>query len=275
MVKFSYPLVISQIGAFVVHLSDRFFIKAMMSVSDAGLYSLGYRFGTLPGNFISEPFNRTWQPRRFELYKKEGSEHIFGQIFTYYLFLVFFFGLIISVLTKDVLIIIADNAYWAAYKIVPVIVLSNIIFNFSAHFNLGLLIAKKTKYFAYINFSNGAIVLFLNYFLIKEYGLFGAAYATLIAFIYKVSLTYYFSNKFYKIYFESWRIAKLLLVSLLIYLITFPIEFSSIYMNFFVKSVLIFLYPILLYGVNFFSPEEKQICIGFVKEKIILRFINK
>ena len=51
MARYGFPLAFSQLGAFVVHLSDRFFMKALWSVSDAGLYSLGYRFGTHPGCF--------------------------------------------------------------------------------------------------------------------------------------------------------------------------------------------------------------------------------
>lgn len=269
MAKFSYPLIISQIGAFVVHLSDRFFIKAMLSVSDVGLYSLGYRFGTLPGDFISDPFNRTWQPRRFELYKKEGSERIFGKIFTYYLFLIFFVGLIISVLTKDVLMIIADSAFWSAYKVVPIIVLANIIYNFSAHVNMGLLIKNKTKYFAYINFSNGFFILLLNFLLIPRYGVFGAAYATLIAFIYKISLTYYFSSKHYKIHFEFIRIGKILLSATVVYILTVPIEFASVYNSFVVKMSIILLYPVLLFGVGLFTIEEKQKMVDFIKPKFL------
>ena len=203
MAKFGFPLSLSQIGAFVVHLSDRFFIKAYWSVADTGLYSLGYRFGTLPGTFISVPFNQTWQPRRFEMHKKENSEQVFGRIFTYYLMLLIFCGLGVAVLTRDVLMIVADPAFWSAYKIVPIIILSNIIYNLSPHLSMGLLIAKKTKYLAMIDGSNGILVLVLNFVLIRSYGAYGAAVATLIAFVYKISLIYYFSSKYYQIHFRN------------------------------------------------------------------------
>jgi O-antigen/teichoic acid export membrane protein len=269
MLKFGLPVIPAQLGAFVVHISDRFFIKAYCSIADAGLYSLGYRFGALTGRFVSDPFNQTWQPRRFELYKEEGSEELFGRIFTYFLALMFFGGLAISVLTKDVLIIIADERFWSAYKVVPIIVLATTIFSFHYHLNMGILITKKTKYLAYINFSNAVFILLLNFLLIPKYGVYGAAFATLIAFVYKVSLTYYFSSKYYKIYFEFIRIGKILLAAAVLYFVTLFIEFPSIYINFSLKSGIIFLYPLLLYAFRFYSIEEKQKAAEFVKPRLL------
>ena len=270
MLKFGIPLIASQMGAFIVHLSDRFFIKGYCSIADAGLYSLGYRFGALPSAFISDPFNQTWQPRRFEIYKQEDAEKVFGKIFTYFLLIMFFAGLVISVLTKEILMIMADEQFWSAYKIVPIIVMATTIFSFHYHLNMGILISKKTKYLAYINFSNGIFVLLLNFLLIPKYGIFGAAFATLIAFIYKVSLTYYFSSKYYKIYFEFLRISKLLIATSLLYITTLPVQYDSVYINIVLKTGIISIYPALLFALNFFTREEKRQIRGFVASKYFM-----
>lgn len=258
MIKFGLPLVPSQFGAFIVHLSDRFFLKSYCSIADAGLYSLGYRFGGLPSNFISEPFNQTFQPRRFELYKQKDSEKIFGKIFTYFLFLMLFAGLCIAVLSKEVLMVMADKEFWSAYSIIPIIVLAITIFSFHYHFNMGILIQKKTKFLAYINLSNGVFVLILNFLLIPTYGIYGAAYATLISFTYKVALTYFFSSRYYKIHFEFIRIMKIFIVSAMIFISTYFLEFESVYSTFLVKCGLLCFYPFLLFGFDFFTKAEIQ-----------------
>jgi len=272
MLQFGAPVVISQLGAFVVHLSDRFFIKGFGSIADAGLYSLGHRFGTLPSTFISGPFNQAFQPRRFELFKKAESEQVFGRLFTYYLLVVMCAGLFISVLSRNIIMIMADSRFWGAYKIVPIIVLANIIFSLHYHLNMGILIAKKTKYLAYINFSNGAFILVLNYFLISRYGMFGAAYAALVAFIYKISLTYYLSSRHYKIHLEFLRIFKILFVSALIYTISVFIRIESVYLDGLAKVLLISTYPAVLYLVKFFYPEELQKAAAYVKPRV--RFLR-
>lgn len=256
MIRFGIPLVPAQFGAFVVHLSDRFFLKEYCSIADVGIYSLGYRFGTLPGTFISDPFNQIFAPRRLEVYKESGSEYIFGRIFTYFLFLILFVGLMVSVLSKDIIIIIADEKFWSAYKIIPLIVVSSILFSFHYHFDIGLIIAQKTKYFAYINLSNALVVMVLNFILIPKFGIFGAAYATLIAFFYKIVLTYYFSSRYYKIYFEFIRILKILVCALLIFTGTLFISADSIYLDFLLKLLAILLYPFILYLMRLYSDDE-------------------
>lgn len=268
MFRFGFPLIWSQLGAFVVHLSDRFFIKAYSSISDVGLYSLGYRFGTLPGTFISEPFNQVWQPRRLELFKQENSEEMFGRVFTYFLLLLTFVGLGVAILTKDVLIVISDQKFWSAYKIVPIIVLANTIFSFHYHFNMGLIIEKKTKYLGYINFSNGLLVLFLNFLLIPRFGIYGAAYATLIAFIYKVVLTYYFSSRYFRIHFEFNRISILLLASVIVYTLSLGITISNVFLSLIIKTGLVCLFPGILYLMGFFTLDEKIAAKSFLQAKL-------
>ncbi len=257
MLKFGLPMIPSQIGTLIVNLSDRFFIKGYCSIAEAGIYSLGYRFGILPGTFISEPFNQVWQPRRLEVYTQENAEQVFGRIFTYFLMFISFVALGVAVLTRDFIMIIADEAFWSAYRIVPVIVLANVIFTFHYHFNMGIIIEKKTKYLAYINVSNAVLVLVLNFLLIPRYGMYGAAYATLIAYIYKAVSTYFFSNRFFQIHFEFIRMAKIFLAAAGIYFIALQVELTSIYADMIVRALLVMLFPAVLYFLNFFTPGEK------------------
>ncbi|OPY66957.1 MAG: Polysaccharide biosynthesis protein [Syntrophorhabdus sp. PtaU1.Bin002] len=276
MLQFGAPVVIAQFGAFVVHLSGRFFIKGLGSIADTGVYSLGYRFGTLPSTFISGPFNQAFQPRRLELFKKEESERVFGRLFTYYILVIMCAGLFISVLSRNIIMIMADSKFWGSYRIVPFVVLANIVFSLHYHLTMGIFIAKKTRYLAFIDFSNGAFILVLNYFLISHYGMFGAAYASLAASIYKVSLTYYLSSRHYRIHFEFFRIFKILFVSALIYAISVFIKIESIYLDTLVKVLLIGTYPAILYLVRFFYPEELQKAAVYVKPRVrLLRNVLK
>jgi O-antigen/teichoic acid export membrane protein len=272
MLRFGSPLVPAQIGAFIVHLSDRFFLKEYCSMADVGLYSLGYRFGALPGTFIADPFNQIFQPRRLEIFNQEGSEEIFGKIITYFLFLMFLAGLLVSVLTRDLLIIMADSSFWSAYKITPIIALATIVFSLDYHLNVGLIMFNQTKYLAYVNLSNGLLVLALNYFLIPTYGIYGAAWATVIAFLYKSTMTYYFSSKFHKIKFEFIRIFKLIAVSGIVYSICLYNFSISVYLNFLLKFVFVlFSYVLLLFIFRFFTTSEIDKIFAIVRQKFAFR----
>ena len=196
-------------------------------------------------------------PRRFELYKEEGAEKIFGRIFTYFLVLMFWACLTVSLITREILELISDPLYWSASAIVPIIALATTVFTFHYHFNIGILIEKKTKYLAYINSSNAVIVIALNFLLIPTYGVFGAAIATLIAFCYKAVATYWLSSKYYSIHFEFKRIAHLLITSVALYVIGNIITSDHIGFRVVVKCILIFLYPAILLLTGFFNYNER------------------
>lgn len=271
MLRYGLPLVPAQLGAFIVHLSDRFFLKGICSISDAGIYSLGYRFGTLPDSFISRPFNQVWLPRRFEVYKQENAEYLFGRIFSYFLCLMIFAALCVSVLTRELLMIIADEKFWGAAGITPIIAISSVIFCLHYHFNIGILIVKKTKYIAYINTANGVLVLLLNYFLIRRFGIYGAATTTLIAFVFKVSLTYIISRKYYKIYFEWLRIGKLLITAVALFLLAQMVVLPMPALGFLLKLGIVLLYPIVLLLLGFFTAAERGLAAAFLASKLGLR----
>ena len=105
----------------------------------------------------------------------------------------------------------------------------------------------------------------MNYVLIKKYGIYGAAYATLIAFTFKVILTYYFSSKYYKIHFEFFRIAKIFISLALIYITSNNIRLDEIYLSLFIKSCMTLIFPILLYMLGFYKENEKQKILSFFR----------
>jgi O-antigen/teichoic acid export membrane protein len=274
MLRFGLPMIPSELGAIVVRISDRFFIKAYCSIADTGLYSLGFRFGLLPGMFVSEPFNQVWQPRRLEVYKQPNAEEIFGKIFTYFLVLITFSALFTAVLTREVLMIMADRQFWSAYKIVPIIVLADVIFTLQYHFNMGFIIEKQTKYFAYINVSNAILNLIMNFLLIPRYGAFGAAYATLISFTYVAAMTYILSRRFFKIHFEFVRLVKIFIAAVAVFIVAQQITFFPFYINIMAKTLAILCFPLILYMLGFFTRKERDLIFSLIRPDPSLQKTN-
>lgn len=271
MLKFGLPMIPSELGAIVVRISDRFFIKSYCSIAETGLYALGFRFGLLPGMFVSEPFNQVWQPRRLEVYKQPNSEEIFGKIFTYFLAFMAFAALFTAVLTREILMIMAEKPFWDAYRIVPIIVMADVVFTLQYHFNIGFIIQKQTKYFAYINVSNGILNLALNFLLIPTYGMYGAAYATLISFTYVTAMTYLLSRRFFKIHFELIRLVKIFLAACAVFVVAGQISTFSIYLTMLLKTLVLGSYPLILYAFGFFTQKERELFSSMVRRDAGIR----
>jgi len=175
MIRFGVPLIFSMLSHQIVTLSDRYFIKVFATLADTGLYSLGYKMGALIIAFVGSPFDMIWTPRRFKKYGDEEAEQEFSRIFSLFLFVITFVGLYISILIRDILKIMVTEQFWDAYKVVSLITLTYIFYSFYYHFNITILMKKKTRLHAGINITTAVINLTLNYFLIKAYSIWGAA----------------------------------------------------------------------------------------------------
>jgi O-antigen/teichoic acid export membrane protein len=267
MLKFGLPLVPSNLSAYVVQASDRYFIKTYVNMSYTGLYSLGYKFGTLVHQFVTSPFIQIWIPRRFEQFQKENSDYIFARIFTYFCAVSLSVGLGVSLLSKEVIQLMTTEAFWPAYEIVPVIVLAYIVFSFHYHFNIGIFMKKATKYIAYINMANGVLNIILNIIMIRRFGIWGAAYATLICFSFKSALTYYFSNRFRKICVEWRRVISLFVAAFILYFVGSLVDTGNLWWNATIKVMVTMSYPGLLYLLRVFDASE----ITKIKEMITKR----
>ncbi len=269
LLKFGLPLIPSNIASYIVVASDRYFLKEFASISQTGIYSLGYKFGTLVNNFVTSPFNQIYAPRRLELYKREDSGRVFGQVFTYFVVAIVFVGLEISVVAKDLVQLMAvDESYWGAHKIVPLVTLAHIALSFFYHFNIGITISKKTKYFAYINISNAVLNLALNFALIPTYGMWGAAWATFICYMFRAALGYYFSNRFYKIYVEWRRVGIIFATAFVFYFLFGGLDVGDKIINIVVKSAICCAFPLVLYIARFFNPDEKAVIRSVVSKTL-------
>lgn len=256
MLKFGLPLIPGALSNFAVLASDRYFVKFFGSLADAGIYSLSYKFSIITHNFITIPFFNIWSVRRLELMKHEDSEKILGRIITYFFIVVAFISLGISALAKDTLRIITSEGYWEASAYIPVLALSYLIYSLFDHFVANILIEKKTKYVSYVDIGNGALNIILNIFLIKRYGIYGAAIATLISYTIRIFSIYIISTLIGKVYFEFRRCSKILFSAVAAFFICTFLDTGSSIINLCLKSSLVMLWPLSLYFLRVIRKEE-------------------
>ena len=84
----------------------------------------------------------------------------------------------------------------------------------------------------------------------------GAAVATIISFLYMVIAGYFYSNKFYPVKFEWLKIGKIVLTVGFIYFASYIFNPLPTIPRIICKLILIALYPVILYLINFYDPQE-------------------
>lgn len=265
LIKFSAPLVPASIGMFIIHFSDRYFVRHLCSLSDVGVYSLGYKFGFLLSAIVIAPFNMIWQTNMYEIARKSDASEIYGRVLTYFTFTLLFAGLLVSVFIHEVIRIMATPPFYGAATVVPLIAFAYVLSGMNVFFQTGLFINEKTHWIGSITFSSAVVNLIGNYFLISYLGILGAALSTFISFLFMAVVTAYFSYREYPISIEYLRHAKLIGVSLTVLTVSMYVRVDAHILSLALKSILILSFPTALFLINFFNEGEKRKIIYFRK----------
>ena len=253
---FGWPLVLTSMSAFALNFSDRFFLQHFTTVSEVGIYALGYKFAFMLSFLIVQPFDNIWSARMYQIAEKENSGLLFSRIFRYYSLLLVTAALGISLIIKEVISAISAPAFHAAYKIVPVVLLAYIFQGTYRYVVSGIYIAKKTMFIGMISCVTLLTNLLLNYLMIPRYQGLGAAGATALSFFFMAGLAYAASQKVRPIPYHVSNLFVPMAIAVLIYWGSTRISFSSLAVSVSLKASLLLLFPIVLYLIGYVEPSE-------------------
>jgi len=129
----------------------------------------------------------------------------------------------------------------------------------------GINLTKKTRITARVIIFVAIINLVLNWLTIPVWGYYGAAFSTIIAQFLFFILIYYYSQKHYFIPYEIKKVIQILIVGIILIVISQLVNPMNIVYRLIIKSVLLLLFPIILYWLKFYEEIEllriKQIWI--------------
>jgi O-antigen/teichoic acid export membrane protein len=256
LLKFGLPLVPAGLGLFILNFADRFFLQRFSTLTEVGIYALGYKFGLVIHALVTTPFMQIWGAQKYEVAKVQHSAAVFARVFTYYLFMLTFASLTVSVLGKDAIAMMAPPAYFTAYQVIPVIALSYVFMGVFRYFATAFELTNKTIYLAMIQGITVLLNLVFNLWFIPQYGAMGAAAATLLSFVVLGLLTYCLSLRVYRLEIEPGRVLKIIGIGFVFFVILNFIDAGSEILGLVLKGALILLYPIVLYYLSFFELAE-------------------
>ena len=258
MVHYGAPLALAGLSGFVFTYADRYMLNYYLTLSEVGLYTLGYQFGMVITVLLISPTKLIWGPMFLSVKDDSNAKDFFSRALTYVIFIGVFLFLGLSLLSKEVIQIFANEEFWSAYMVVPIITLTYLIWSTRPILEVGIALKRKTKITAWYFFIGATTNIILNLVLIPEYGMMGAAYATLISFIVMICIDFYYNRKFFKIDYEWVRILKIYLVTALIFIIGYFVVINNLYAAIIFKVGIIFTYPVILYVMRFYTTDEIQ-----------------
>ena len=187
----------------------------------------------------------------------ENDREIYSRVATYYAMFIGIIFLGIVLFREEIFSIYAPGRPLSLANIIPFIAFSYIVYGFYIIMLPGLYIREKTVYLPMATFSGAALNLGLNFFFIPKFGIIGAAYTTIIAYVVMVSVLYYISRSIYLVRYEFKRLWIVMLLTSATIALSFLYEPSAPVLKFGYKCVLCCI-PLLFYCFStFLTPEEK------------------
>jgi len=215
--KYGLPIVLAGLAYYLLAWTDRLLLKHFATMSDVGIYSLGYRLGTSINILLIIPFSQIWAPMRMQYRNDVLVLQLYKKVLTYY----FVIGVVITagvgVFSNEIVVVLARNTdYRAAAGVIPLIMLAYLLFGSVNIIDVGIAISRRTMWHVYIYGVCIVVNAVLNMALISRYGALGAAWTALATFGLLVVLVFLVSNHFFRLEVEFGRLGRLLLGVLMV-----------------------------------------------------------
>lgn len=260
LLKFGVPYIPAGASVIIVELVDRFMLQRMASAQVVGVYSAAYKLGVGLLLFVNV-FRLAWQPFFLEASKQADAKAVYARVLTYFLFIMGGLFLGLSLFIDDLVRLqvgrytFFGRAYWAGTGIVPLILLSYVLYGLYINLIVGVYLEQKTTYLPLITGSAAFVNIASNLVLIPRFGMYGAAFSTVLAYAVMAAVLYRVARRYYPIPYEGDRILKVCGVCGLLFIAGRLPAGSQTWLY---KLGLLACYPALLAVIRFFEPREVQ-----------------
>jgi len=249
--KFSLPLIPAALASWLLIFIDRIILKNYTTLEDVGVYSLGYSAGMVMMLIVAS-IHKAWAPFFFEKADQNQNSKLFGKITSYYVAIILFIGLIGSLFSRELIILITTPAYYGAAAVVPLVILGYVLYGFYTMSTTPLFYKKKTSLILVYVLVAAIVNIILNLWWIPTLGMMGAAYATTVSYFVLFLLGWWGTHRSYVIPYEYIKLLGILVMAGIVYAV--PIIFfpSSIPMKIGALAV----YVICLWGFGIINKSN-------------------
>jgi O-antigen/teichoic acid export membrane protein len=181
LIIFQLPLIPGNLTSFVSRQVERILVRYQIGLSTVGVLEMGYKFPVLLSILIGGPFMRSWNTKRTEIADRPGAPEHIGRVYTYYLFLVVFAGLVLALNMRPVLMLLTPPEFWPAYRIAWIEIVTAILEGSYFHLYFGLYWTKDTRTIALIRAVSSVVKVGLAFLMISLWGFYGAAWSALVS----------------------------------------------------------------------------------------------
>jgi O-antigen/teichoic acid export membrane protein len=199
---FGLPLVPHSLSAWIMVSVDRLLLESRVSLSELGLYNLGYQIGQVMMVLVTS-INFAWSPYYYNLVKTDANAtRRISQVSALYIAIMGAICLIGILFSPELLYIIAPRQYQMAARYVPLILFSYLFNGYYFFASMPLFYFKKTYLIPIATTVSAVLNILLNIWWIPMWGALGSAWATMVVYIMMAAVAYILGRRWQKVDFH-------------------------------------------------------------------------
>ena len=196
--SYGIPMIGVSMGALFVSVSDRYMIQYIMGTKAVGIYSAGYDLAQKAIQGMSTILILAAFPIIFRTFAQKGVKEtgiVIGRLMAIYLTAIVpaVFGVVI--VSKDMVGVCLGESFRHSHIIMPWVATGVFCDGLGLYCSASYKLKEKTNLLFYVWAIAATVNIILNIICIPRFGMVGAAYATLVAFLVYLSITWIFGVK--------------------------------------------------------------------------------
>lgn len=195
---FSYPLVLTTLITWLFQGFDKIAIREWSTFEELGLYAAAFRIVALL-MVVQGTFTTFWTPVCYEHYEKYPEDKDFFANTSKIIAFVMFVLAVVTILFKDVIVLLLGPEYKSAAIIMPFLIFMPIMYTLSETTVIGVNFSKKTKWHILVAGVACVANIIGNFILVPIYGAAGAAVSTGLAYVVFFAMRTHISLMYYKV----------------------------------------------------------------------------
>lgn len=269
MFRFALPYLPAGLASSFLQVIDRPIIESYLGFKELGIYQANYRLGIFMMLFASM-FQFAWQPFFLKNANEPDAPKLFGRIFTLFVFTGCLILIFFSFFLPDILQIsiggksLIGKQYTTASDLIPIILAAYLFNGIYVFFNVGILLKEKSTIVPIFVGSAAAIKIMVSITALQYIGIYGAAWASFISYLFLALSFYLYCRSFFPVVFEVKKLTILFSVTL----ISMGLMIFAGPLPLWVRLIYFFLLPFILIRGGFISTGEVQSLFKKFKPKV-------
>jgi O-antigen/teichoic acid export membrane protein len=202
MIILAMTLVPVSLANLILSISDRYFLNSFSSLAILGVYGLAYKIGSGASMLVAVPFSTAWPAIIFSEKESDRIGELVSRAALYLWGIGMLSTVMVSSAAKPLLLLFGGQNFLPGVYLIPIISTGGLLFGVTGILLSSVVAQGRWRWNMMAMLVVSALVLILNALLIPNQGMFGAALATLLAYLFGLALSVLLARRFVTLNYE-------------------------------------------------------------------------